>query len=124
MLKHLQPLPISEEMLGAYLEGNLTAEEVGYVESFLETDDVLKGLVDEIGETSSDWMMENLDTPLYDELNGMELPEINGFWTDDNWDNGVSDIADSDTTYPETDNFPSFIDEGEVLTDDDNYYEL
>ena len=124
MLKHLQPLPISEEMLGAYLEGNLTADEVGYVESFLETDDVLKGLVDEIGETSSDWMMENLDTPLYDELNGMELPEINGFWTDDNWDNGVSDIADSDTTYPETDNFPGFIDEGEVLTDDDNYYEL
>lgn len=124
MLKHLQPLPISEEMLGAYLEGNLTADEVGYVESFLETDDVLKGLVDEIGETSSDWMMENLDTPLYDELNGMELPEINGFWTDDNWDNGVSDIADSDTTYPETDNFPAFIDEGEVLTDDDNYYEL
>ena len=124
MLKHLQPLPISEEMLGAYLEGNLTADEVGYVESFLETDDVLKGLVDEIGETSSDWMMENLDTPLYDELNGMELPEINGFWTDDNWDNGVSDIADSDTTYPETDNFPGFIEEGEVLTDDDNYYEL
>lgn len=124
MLKHLQPLPISEEMLGAYLEGNLTADEVGYVESFLETDDVLKGLVDEIGETSSDWMMENLDTPLYDELNGMELPEINGFWTDDNWDNGVSDIADSDTTYPETDNFPAFIDESEVLTDDDNYYEL
>lgn len=124
MLKHLQPLPISEEMLGAYLEGNLTADEVGYVESFLETDDVLKGLVDEIGETSSDWMMENLDTPLYDELNGMELPEINGFWTDDNWDNGVSDIADPDTTYPETDNFPAFIDEGKVLTDDDNYYEL
>lgn len=124
MLKHLEPLPISEEMLGAYLEGNLTADEVGYVESFLETDDVLKGLVDEIGETSSDWMMENLDTPLYDELNGMELPEINGFWTDDNWDNGVSDIADSDTTYPETDNFPAFIDESEVLTDDDNYYEL
>ena len=48
MLKHLQPLPISEEMLGAYLEGNLTAEEVTYVDSALQTDELLKGIVDEV----------------------------------------------------------------------------
>lgn len=48
MLKHLQQLPISEEMLGAYLEGNLTADEVGFVESLLETDDGLRELVEDI----------------------------------------------------------------------------
>lgn len=55
MLKHLQPLPISEEMLGAYLEGNLTAEEVGYVESALQTDELLKGIVDEVNRDGIDW---------------------------------------------------------------------
>ena len=38
MLKHLQPLPISEEMLGAYIEGNLSMEEMNLVESILNQD--------------------------------------------------------------------------------------
>ena len=79
MLKHLQPLPISEEMLGAYLEGNLTADEVGYVESFLETDDVLKGLVDEIDVFQDDWtdIHENdSDFVFEQEIDNFILPEI------------------------------------------------
>ena len=48
MLKHLEPLPISEEILGAYLEGNLTAEEVGYVETCLKSDIDMQELVDEV----------------------------------------------------------------------------
>lgn len=56
MLKHLQPLPISEEMLGAYLEGNLTADEVGYVESCLQANDGLRELVEDI-----DVGFENMD---------------------------------------------------------------
>ena len=48
MLKHLEPLPISEEMLGAYLEGNLTAEEVGYVEHVMREDYSLRSLVEEL----------------------------------------------------------------------------
>ena len=79
MLKHLQPLPISEEMLGAYLEGNLTADEVGYVESLLETDDVLKELVDEVHDISCDFTGTDsygMRDDVEDELIGFQLPEL------------------------------------------------
>lgn len=56
MLKHLQPLPISEEMLGAYLEGNLTAEEYNYVDAAIQDSDSLKGLVEEVGDSQIDYL--------------------------------------------------------------------
>ena len=56
MLKHLEPLPISEEMLGAYLEGNLTAEEYNYVDAAIQDNDSLKGLVEEVGDSQIDYL--------------------------------------------------------------------
>lgn len=79
MLKHLQPLPISEEMLGAYLEGNLTAEEVGYVESALQTDELLKGIVDEVNRDGIDWTSLADNTFIHEGLELMpdlQIPEI------------------------------------------------
>lgn len=79
MLKHLQPLPISEEMLGAYLEGNLTAEEVGYVESALQTDELLKGIVEEVNCDEIDWTSFADNTSIYEGLEFMhdlQIPEI------------------------------------------------
>lgn len=79
MLKHLQPLPISEEMLGAYLEGNLTAEEVGYVESLMQTDDVLREFVEDI-DASFD-AMDEVQTDIAflefgQDLMSFQLPEL------------------------------------------------
>ena len=36
MMKHIKPLPISEEMLGAYLEGNLAQNYAQYIELMLK----------------------------------------------------------------------------------------
>ena len=51
MLKYLQPLPVSEEMLGAYLEGNLSMGEVSYMDALLQTDESLRELISEVGLT-------------------------------------------------------------------------
>ena len=42
-------LPISEEVLGAYLEGSLSAEEAARVEQLIQTDDALRMVVDIVG---------------------------------------------------------------------------
>lgn len=79
MLKHLQPLPISEEMLGAYLEGTLTAEEVGYVESALQTDELLRGIVDEVNRDGIEWNGLADNTSIYEDLelmSDLQIPEI------------------------------------------------
>lgn len=56
MLKHMEPLPISEEMLGAYLEGNLTLSECSYVESIIQSDDSLKELMEDVNDTQIDYL--------------------------------------------------------------------
>lgn len=79
MLKHLQPLPISEEMLGAYLEGNLTVEETSYVESVMESDDILKGLIDDVDDVlryGAD-ILRYESNPVFDQdMEDFLLPEI------------------------------------------------
>lgn len=74
MLKHLQPLPISEEMLGAYLEGNLTVDEAGYVESALQTDELLKGIVEEVNSDNIELVENSLDEELG--MIDFQLPEL------------------------------------------------
>lgn len=81
MNKILNPLPISEEMLGAYLEGNLSASEAIKVESVLENDTNFSKFVSEI--TPSDEIEECSifdDEP--DFINNFELPNIPGFIID------------------------------------------
>lgn len=79
MLKHLQPLPISEEMLGAYLEGNLTVDEAGCVESVLQTDELLRGIVDEVNRDGIEWNGLADNTSIYEDLelmSDLQIPEI------------------------------------------------
>lgn len=117
MLKHLQPLPISEEMLGAYLEGNLTAEEVGYVESVLQLDKGLQGLVDEVGTVSSDWISENFaDSNLIysgEVLNDFDLPEVGIHLTDSEWEDAQEGLLgdDFDTTLSDDETSAIYVDD-------------
>ena len=81
MNKILNPLPISEEMLGAYLEGNLSVSEAIKVESVLENDTNFSKFVSEI--TPSEEIKECSifdDEP--DFINNFELPNIAGFIVD------------------------------------------
>jgi len=113
MLKHLQPLPISEEMLGAYLEGNLTADEVGFVESVLESDKGLQELVDEVGTVSSGWLSENIEDSnlIYSDevLNDFDLPEVGIHLTDSEWDDAQDGSAGNDFDDTLSDNETSAI---------------
>lgn len=48
MIRHIERLPISEEMLGAYLEGNLTEQEAQQVERLVESSDTFSEFMDEL----------------------------------------------------------------------------
>lgn len=75
MMKQIKPLSISEEMLGAYLEGNLPLEEARYVENLIGEDDDLQAFVGDV--TTLD--VDN-EVSIYDECPDFdtvfELPEI------------------------------------------------
>ena len=75
MIKHIKPLPISEEMLCAYLEGNLAQSDAQYVELMLQDNDELSAFVEELSvsdDLTSDYPME--DIPSFE--NDFTLPEI------------------------------------------------
>lgn len=75
MIKHIKPLPISEEMLGAYLEGNLAQSDAQYVELMLQDNDDLSTFVNELSvsdDLTSNYQVEAL--PSFG--NDFTLPEI------------------------------------------------
>ena len=75
MIKHIKPLPISEEILGAYLEGNLSQNDAQYVEKMLHGNDELSAFVNELAVSdnlTSNYLME--DIPSFE--NDFALPEI------------------------------------------------
>lgn len=82
MIKHISSPAISEEILGAYLEGNLSAYETQRVEHILECDDDLDALVDEIAVENLTMLDTNADSSpsVYDENPNFdfdfELPEV------------------------------------------------
>ena len=74
MIKHIKPLPISEEMLGAYLEGNLNPKDARYVELLIENNPDFSALIDELS-VSEDLESDIIDeTPVYGD--DFELPDI------------------------------------------------
>ena len=48
MIKYIKPLPVSEEMLVAYLEGNLTAEDSSMVQGVINSNSEFKNFVEEV----------------------------------------------------------------------------
>ena len=129
MLKHLQPLPISEEMLGAYLEGNLTAEEVGFVETCLKSDIDMQELVDEVGYTGQDWVNEavvdlNPEYSAYG-FDDFDLPEVDGHLLDGEWnDTSEPDANGFEIANNDTEDSTLYIDEPEAMFNSDDNFEL
>lgn len=74
MIEHIKPLPISEEMLGAYLESNLSLEEARNVEQILQGNDELSAFVNELS-MSDDLMSNNLMEDIPSFGNDFNLPE-------------------------------------------------
>ncbi len=98
----IEDLSISEEMLGAYLEGNLHGAEFREVQNYIQEDAFLSGLVD---------IVEND----FGSLNDIMLP--NDLIID--FSHGMGDIHDS-FSLPDADSFgmESLIDPSSPLTDD------
>ena len=75
MIKHIKPLPISEELLGAYLEGNLTQNDAQYIEQMLQENDQLSAFVNEL--SVSDDLTSNYDVEEFPGFeNDFTLPDI------------------------------------------------
>lgn len=75
MIKHIKPLPISEELLGAYLEGNLTQNDAQYIEQMLQENDELSAFVNEL--SVSDDLTSNYDVEEFPGFeNDFTLPDI------------------------------------------------
>lgn len=129
MLKHLQPLPISEEMLGAYLEGNLTADEVGFVETCLKSDIDMQELVDEVGYTGQDWVNEavvdlNPEYSAYG-FDDFDLPEVDGHLLAGEWnDTSEPDANGFEIANNDTEDSTLYIDEHEAMFNSDDNFEL
>lgn len=87
MIKFIKPLPISEETLGAYLEGNLSAEDSRGLEELLDSNAIFKDFVEEVAVTDG-----SMNESIYDEYPNFDeefdLPEIL------DWDTCLSDNAE------------------------------
>lgn len=75
----IQDLPVSEEILGAYMEGNLDSNEYTQIDSMLSEDSNLYELVDNISQDNIGSILDNLEHQLFDPsypvfISDIELP--------------------------------------------------
>lgn len=62
----IQDLPVSEEMLGAYMEGNLNSNEYAQIDSMFSEDSSLSEFVDDISHDYIVNILDNLEHQLFD----------------------------------------------------------
>lgn len=70
---HIEDLPISEETLGAYLEGNLLAQEEAEVVKLIDSNPQLSSLVEENQMSEGFYDFEEMDFP-YDSYASLQVP--------------------------------------------------
>lgn len=80
----IEDLPVSEEMIGAYLEGNLLGSELREVSNFVESDDNLYCIVNEVESISNiqeetESNLQTINSPLLDFAVEFTLPAIETF---------------------------------------------
>lgn len=77
----IQDLPVSEEMLGAYMENRLDSFEASQIESAISEDTQLSEFVDEISQDNVFNILDNLDSQLFAPISpvfiaGLQLPNL------------------------------------------------
>lgn len=89
MIKSILYPSISEEILGAYLEGNLSEDETRLIDSMLEYDNELDGLVDELRIEDLDFADAETIPNIYDDYpyfgTEFELPEVESSFEDESF---------------------------------------
>lgn len=80
MIRYIKPLPVSEEMLGTYLEGNLSKGDSLMIEEMMQSNVVFKDFVDEVSSLGEGVGFVDGDESGYDGYpnysEDFELPEI------------------------------------------------
>ena len=117
----IEDLPVSEEMLGAYLEGNLDDAEVSEIESMLQNSSNLTDIYENIIQTSAanslssayDTFIYNEEVNIFDTTseNGFDRHELdseNIFSQDLTLNEFESEIFGSNPVYPEDNSFDSY----------------
>ena len=109
MKPQLSPFAVPEEMIGAYLEGNLTTDLNNYMTSIIEKDSELKNFISEIKTESIDSTLSIIDdNPFFKE--NFQLPNLDFSTTNDsyaNFDtlNGIDNLnSELNDTFMETAN--------------------
>lgn len=119
---------VSEEMLGAYIEGNLSEAEAGYVRSSLELHDGLADLLDDVSELDEMTGMEEAlaadDLPVWADSTDIDSDDILAVEpSDDPYVDiiNTSDITVGDLSQIDITNDPLFSDPGfdDMTTQDD-----
>lgn len=90
MIKYIKPLPVSEEMLGAYLEGNLSKYESLKIEEMMQSNVFFKEFVDEVSSLGEGVGLADGDDFVYEgypnfaeEFRLPEIPELDSCIFDD-----------------------------------------
>lgn len=81
----IEELPISEEMLGAYMEGNLDSYEISQIETAISEDSSLLGFVEDII-SDGESILDNLEQQIY-------VPSYTNFMLDihlPNFEDGIT----------------------------------
>ena len=96
MIKNIKPLPVSEEMLGAYLEGNLSSIEATQVEELMNLDKNFRDFVTEVSVADPDIMESIFDVhPNFDmEFELPEVPLTFDLHSDLDWLNPIPEMED------------------------------
>ena len=114
MIKDLKPFPISEEMLGAYLESNLSLEEAREVEDIIGNNDEFCAFVNEVTlhEIDESVSIEN-DFPNWNE--NFELPEIK---SEDLGSDKYDSLFSNTNINVETNEFPDYVSNDDLTSYD------
>ncbi len=107
----IEDLPVSEEMLGAYLEGTLDSFESANVESEISSDNHLSSFVESIAHDDVTSILDNIEHQLFDPaypvfISDLQLPDLHsdaishGFYEDhmvaaccaEDFSDGINDV--------------------------------
>ena len=99
MKRNIEPTAISPEMIGAYLEGNLSGEELKTFEKLMTTNPELSNMVDDVRGLEMD-MAASISEDYPDFMEAFELPLVADLDIQDSLD-----VVDYDIELTSTDDF-------------------
>ena len=90
----LQELPVSEETVGAYMEGNLGGSELRELQNILNSDADFYGMIESVGEIDN-----GMDMLIRTPISGVESPDVLNFHFDNLIDVHNDSLSEASLTF-------------------------